>query len=117
MASKASSAHPIEAASSVRRWPGVACRISWSGPIAMRPKGDRRIVKRVRGFSNLELWGGPNSKLEYLLPCYLRAHLARFLHRNRRFLATLLLSRQTMRGQCYENPIRDLRARVSFRLP
>ena len=36
MASKASSAQPNAAASSVRRCPGVACRMSWMGPIAMK---------------------------------------------------------------------------------
>src|SRR5229473_4207729 len=35
MASKASSAHPRAAASRVRRCPGVACRMSWIGPIDM----------------------------------------------------------------------------------
>src|ERR1039458_10710329 len=36
MASKESSIQPSEAASSVRRWLGVACFRSWIGPIAMR---------------------------------------------------------------------------------
>src|SRR5258706_1750376 len=35
MASKASSAQPSDAANNVRRCPGVACRMSWMGPIAL----------------------------------------------------------------------------------